>query len=224
MLVSSKDEQNTIQLSLQVLTSSTLHMSYKMCAAQNAKAMFQYSAGRFWQLPIGIPDERMMIHPIWSTWAQYKTGINESVVMQFANDILNNGFDNSQLEIDDNWEACYGDAKFNTEKFPDPARMVSNIKDLGFRVTLWIHPFINQECESFSYAANPPNMYLVRDPKSKYISSDGIFGGGGMFGDYEGVAYLPGTTLWWQGFAAGYVDFTNSLAGQWWRDRLEFQR
>ena len=224
MLVSSKDEQNTTQLSVQVLTSSTLHMSYKMCAAQNAKSMFQYSAGRFWQLPIGIPDERMMTHPIWSTWAQYKTGINESVVMQFANDILNNGFDNSQLEIDDNWEACYGDAKFNTEKFPDPARMVSNIKDLGFRVTLWIHPFINQECESFSYAANPPNMYLVRDPKSKYISSDGTFGGGGMFGDYEGVAYLPGTTLWWQGFAAGYVDFTNSLAGQWWRDRLEFLR
>ena len=42
-----------------------------------------------------------------------------------------------------------------------------------------------------------------------------------MFGDFEGEAYLPGTTLWWQGFAAGYVDFTNPEASKWWTERLE---
>ena len=195
-----------------------------MCAAQDAKSMFQHAAGQFWELPVDTPDERMMTHPVWSTWAQYKAEINESVVMQFAQDIVDNGFDNSQLEIDDNWESCYGDATFDSDKFPDPAGMVQNIKNVGFRVTLLIHPFINQECGSFSVAAFPPNMYLVRDPKSKEITNDGTFGGGGIFGDFEGTAYLPGTTLWWQGFTAGYVDFTNYLASQWWRDRLELLR
>ena len=49
-------------------------------------------------------------------------------------------------EIDDNWEECYGDAKFDVSdgKFPDPSSMISTIKnELGYRVTLWIHPFIN---------------------------------------------------------------------------------
>ena len=44
-------------------------------------------------------------------------------------------------------------------------RMVSSLKQSGFRVTLWIHPFINTECNSFNEAANPPNMFLVRDIK-----------------------------------------------------------
>ena len=35
-------------------------------------------------------------------------------------DIINNGFNHSHLEIDDNWESCYGDAKFESDKFPDP--------------------------------------------------------------------------------------------------------
>ena len=102
--------------------------------------------------------------------------------------------------------------------------MVSKVKDLGFRVSLWIHPFINQECESYREAALPPNMFLVRDPKNKYINNGGTFGGDGIFGDFEGTAFLPGNTMWWQGFSAGYVDFTNDLATQWWRDRLELLR
>ena len=165
----------------------------------------------------------MLSFPVWSTWAQYKVNINESVVLRFADDITNNGFNNSHLEIDDNWEVCYGDAKFDTSKFPDPARMVTLLNDKGFRTSLWIHPFINVGCDSYLEAANPPNMYLVRDPKTKQITHDGAFGDD-QFGDFEGTAYLPGNTLWWQGFTAGYVDFTNDLAAQWWRDRLEILR
>ena len=63
----------------------------------------------------------------------------------------------------------------------------------GFRVTLWIHPFINLECPSFS-AASP---YLVRDSKG-----------------------LPGLTKWWQGNLAGYYDYTRSEAATWWTNRV----
>ena len=134
---------------------------------------------------------QMFTHPVWSSWAQYKTEINESVILQFAQDIVHHGFNNSQLEIDDNWESCYGDAVFDPQKFPDPTRMVSAIKELGFRTTLWIHPFINTECQAYSEAAFPPNMFLVRDPKSKLITNNGTFGDD-LFGDFEGEAFLPG--------------------------------
>ena len=32
---------------------------------------------------------------------------------------------------------------------------------------------------------------------------------------------LLGVTLWWQGFSAGYVDFTIEKAVEWWTDRLD---
>ena len=139
-------------------------------------------------------------------------------------DIINHGFNHSHLEIDDNWEVCYGDGRFDSEKFPDPARMVASLNDLGFRTSLWIHPFINVECESYSEAAYPPNMFLIRDPKSKTVTHNGTFGEDGIFGDWEGTAWLPGTTLWWQGFSAGCVDFTNEEAARWWTDRLDTLR
>lgn len=148
-----------------MIDGSALDFSYWLCSADDAKQMQTFAAGNLWKKPTWIPDERMMTHPIWSTWAQYKEAINETVVMQFANDIIANGFDNSQLEIDDNWETCYGDAMFEKSKFPSPATMVDNLKEKGFRVTLWIHPFINLECQSFMEAAYPPNMFLVRDTK-----------------------------------------------------------
>ena len=134
---------------------------------------------------------QMFTDPVWSSWAQYKTEINESVILNFAQEIAAQGFDNSQLEIDDKWESCYGDAIFDPQKFPEPGQMVRSLKDLGFRTTLWIHPFINTECQAYKEAAFPPNMFLVRDPKSKFITKNGTFGDD-MFGDFEGEAYLPG--------------------------------
>ena len=43
-------------------------------------------AGKAWSLPesLSIPDERMFTFPVWSTWAQYKVHINESVIIGFA--------------------------------------------------------------------------------------------------------------------------------------------
>ena len=53
--------------------------------------------------------------------------INESVVRGFANEIRQYGFLDSQLEIDDEWESCYGEAAFNADKFPDVAGMIADL-------------------------------------------------------------------------------------------------
>lgn len=46
----------------------------------------------------------MIERPVWSTWARYKTEINESRLIEFANEIVANGFEDGQFEIDDYWE------------------------------------------------------------------------------------------------------------------------
>ena len=63
--------------------------------------------------------------------------INESVVRGFANEIRQNGFLDSQLEIDDEWESCYGEATFNKDKFPDVPGMIA---DLNQQVRLLTQP------------------------------------------------------------------------------------
>ncbi|KAL7641349.1 UNVERIFIED_CONTAM: hypothetical protein RMT77_008488 [Armadillidium vulgare] len=178
-------------------SNSPITLTYHLCYGDDIRQVYELSFPQFFSYPNGIPDEKMMTFPIWSTWAEYQTDINESKVLQFARSIKEKGFPNCQVEIDDKWETCYGDALFDSQKFPDPKNMVNALHEMGFRVTLWIHPFINNNCQSFSYADQ--KKYLIKDK--------------------NGNTQL---TSWWQGKnIAGIIDFTNDEAVSWWTGRLK---
>lgn len=125
----------------------TFDFDYHIGFAKDAKMAQKKAVERFLKKPTGLPDRRMVEHPIWSTWARYKRDINETTVESMASDILKYGFNNSQFEIDDDWEICYGALTFRESKFKDIKKQTDDLKSRGFRVTLWIHPFINKGCE-----------------------------------------------------------------------------
>lgn len=50
----------------------------------------------------------MIERPIWSTWAKYKRDVNDSVVLEFAKEIVDAGYEDGQFEIDDDWEVIRG--------------------------------------------------------------------------------------------------------------------
>lgn len=123
---------------------SPLTFRYHWCVGPDVKMTHQTAMMTYFETPTGIPDERMLIEPLWSTWAEYKEDVNQSIVIDFAKRVVSEGFRNSShIEIDDNWETCYGQVTFNPQKFPDAKSMVDEIKDMNMRVTLWIHPFVN---------------------------------------------------------------------------------
>ncbi|XP_064111989.1 myogenesis-regulating glycosidase-like isoform X2 [Macrobrachium nipponense] len=109
---------------------------------------------------------------------------------------LCSGANVKEVEIDDSWETCYGDLSFNPDKFPDPKKLIDELHAEGFRVTLWVHPFVNSECQSF----------VEGDQKGHFIQ------------DETGVTQL---TSWWQGSSAGLVDFSSPEAVRWWTHRLK---
>lgn len=113
----------------------------------DVKRAHQFALEKYLNKPKAIPDERMIKYPIWSTWARYKRDVNHEVVLKFADEINKNGFPNSQIEIDDLWEICYGSQTVDIRRFPDMKDMVGKLKAKGFRVTLWTHPFINKGCD-----------------------------------------------------------------------------
>ncbi|CAB3359290.1 Hypothetical predicted protein [Cloeon dipterum] len=171
-----------------------LMLRYTICSFPDVRAAQAHAVVNMFGYSGSIPDELMFRQPIWSTWARYKKDINESTVLQFAQEIIDNGFGNSQLEIDDDWETCYGELAFNTEKFPNAKGMVDNLHQLGFRVTLWVHPFVNINCQIYAQALQ--NGYFVRN--------------------LQGSAH----TEWWNGKDAAIIDVTNPAARTWWANRL----
>jgi hypothetical protein len=87
----------------------------------------------FFSKPIDVPDRLMFKYPIWSTWANFKKKIDENSIRQFANDILDNNYAHSQIEIDDKWQTEYGDFTFDKKKFSNITRFITELNDLGFR-------------------------------------------------------------------------------------------
>ena len=51
----------------------------------------------FYSLPTTTPDERMLRDPIWATWVEYNTDINQTNVLEFASNIIERGFPFSQV-------------------------------------------------------------------------------------------------------------------------------
>lgn len=126
---------------------TSFSFDYYIGIGRDPRQVHMEAVKRFLGKPRGHPDERMVKYPVWSTWARYKADINEETVQEFADDVVKYGFKNSQVEIDDDWEVCYGALTFRESKFPKIKELTTKLKAAGFKVTLWVHPFINKGCE-----------------------------------------------------------------------------
>lgn len=121
---------------------------YSIGIFDDARIAHEYAVATYLGKPSGIPNEMMVKYPIWSTWAKYKSAIDHDIVMEFANQIIANGFSNqSQYEIDDLWEICYGSETVDVIPFPSMKNTIAALKNIGYRVTMWAHPFINKNCQ-----------------------------------------------------------------------------
>jgi phosphoglycolate phosphatase-like HAD superfamily hydrolase len=118
--------------------------------AEDAVGAFQNLVKHFGH-PAEIPPESLFAKPTWTTWARYKTDINEEVILKFADEIIENQYPYNILEIDDRWQIYYGDLGFDPVRFPDPKRMIDRLHEKGFKVTAWVIPFL--ACPSIQWIA-----------------------------------------------------------------------
>ena len=85
---------------------------------------------------------------------------NQADIEKYAWDILTNGFPTGIFMIDDNWQKYYGNFEFKPDKFPDPAGMITRLHEQGFKVMLWICPFVSPDRPEFRLLAK--KGYLVK--------------------------------------------------------------
>lgn len=176
---------------------TTFDFVYHIGIGLNAREGHKQAVARFLGKPTGYPDQKMVEEPVWSTWARYSRDVNTEVVNEFAQEILVHGF-KGQFELDDDWETCYGALEFSATKFPAIKDLIANLKVLGFRVTLWVHPFINTACQPYFNNAKTAGR-LVADHKGNVL------------------------TQWWNSkqSEAAYIDFTKTAVANWYYNHLK---
>lgn len=162
--------------------------------AEDAKGAYRHLIDHVGH-PAEIPPQTLFANPTWTTWARYKTAINEEVVLKFADEIIEHRYPYDVLEIDDRWQVYYGDIGFDPLRFPDPKRLIDQLHAKGFKVTAWVIPFLQPESQAFQQGTK--NGWLIRH-------ADGS----------------PCLVNWWQGRGA-LLDVTNPSAIQWFMERLQ---
>jgi hypothetical protein len=170
-------------------------LSYQLLVGDDVRAVVRTvlrAVGR----PRVTPPAEFFRQPIYTTWVEYKADVDQAKVLAFARAIRRHALPAGVLEIDDRWESAYGDLTFDAARFPDPRAMVDTLHRLGFRVTLWVHPFVN--LGSRTYAEQRDSALLVRARST-----------GG-----------PALLRWWNGVAALW-DVSNPDAVRALRARLD---
>ena len=154
-------------------------------------------AGRQFFAPSGkVPDPLLFTSPQYNTLIELQYNQNEKDILKYAESIVANGFSVGVIMIDDTWQTNYGKWTFDPEKFSDPKGMVKKLHAMGFKVMLWVCPFVSADSRNFrSLAAR--KMLLFDDSTKK----------------------MPAIVRWWNG-ASGLLDLSNPESDKWFRDEL----
>lgn len=110
------------------------------------------------------PPDIFFDRPQYNTWIELIYNQNQKGILEYAHNIVDNGFPAGILMIDDNWQKDYGNFAFKPDRFPDPKGMIDELHGLGFKVMLWVCPFVSPDSEEYRYCRN--KGYLLRSEDS----------------------------------------------------------
>ena len=167
-------------------------------AGQSLREAFRYASRTCFPPSGKMPDEALFLSPQYNTWIELMYDQNQGDILKYAQGILDHGLPPGVLMVDDNWQVNYGEWDFKPGRFPDARGMIARLHAEGFKVMLWICPFVHTNCAA--YGVLERKHLLLRDRS----------GGPALVG-------------WWNGRGA-LLDFTSSEAVKWFRSRLDYLR
>jgi alpha-glucosidase (family GH31 glycosyl hydrolase) len=176
-------------------------------AGNNLRTAFEYVSKTFFPSNGLIPDPMLFTNPQYNTWIELMYDQNEEDILKYAQDIINNGYSPGVLMIDDNWQENYGTWKFSPRRFKDPKGMMKKLHDMGFKVMLWICPFVTADSEVFRKLA-AEGMLILDSQKEQNI----------LWANTQNKAAI---IRWWNG-ASACVDLSNPKAQKWFKEQLDY--
>ena len=144
-----------------------------------------------------LPPEEFLTRPQYNTWIELMYNQNQEDILKYAHAIADNGFPTGAvLMVDDNWQKYYGNYDFKPERFPDPKAMMDELHGMGFRVMLWVCPYVSPDSPEYRELAK--KGYFVLDVKED----------------------RPAIIQWWNGYSA-MLDMSNPGARAWMVGKLK---
>ena len=165
-------------------------------AGDNLRDAYLFASKQYFPPSGKMPDEFLFSSPQYNTWIELLYNQNEKDILKYAKGILDNGFPPGTLMIDDNWQEDYGTWRFHPGRFPNPKAMIDTLHAWGFKVMLWVCPFVSPDSETF-----------------RKLMAKGVF-----LNDAEGY---PKMVKWWNGSSA-VLDLTDEEAGKWFEGELNY--
>ena len=145
------------------------------------------------------PDPMLFTHPQFNTWIELTYDQNQKDVLAYARAIVANGFPPAVLMIDEGWAEGYGVWDFHRGRFPEPKAMMDELHGMGFKVMLWVCPYIQPDGKQFTE--------LLHDEKSVvWLRS-------------AKDAREPAIMRWWNGYSA-VTDLTSPRGREWFTGQL----
>lgn len=147
--------------------------------------------------PAGLMPERLLFTaPQYNLWIELLYSPTQEKVLQYARHVLEHGMDPGVIMIDDNWHEPYGTWEFHSGRFPDPKAMVDELHLLGFKIMLWVCPFVSPD--SLTFRQLEPTGFLLKDHSNQIA-----------------------IRKWWNGYSA-VLDCTHQGAVDWIHLKLRF--
>lgn len=164
---------------------------------KNLRGAFKAAASAHFPANGELPPEAFFTSPQLNTWIELIYDQNQKDILHYANRAVAEGIKPGVLMIDDLWSNYYGKWDFDRKKFPDPKGMMEELHNLGFKVILWICPFVS--LDSAEYRLLSGKGCFVKDPNTDQ----------------------PRHVHWWNGISA-VLDFTNPTDVEWFKQQTDF--
>ena len=165
-------------------------------AGKSLRDAYVAAKDKFFPASGTTPNPLMFKIPQYNTWIELGNNQNQKDILKYADNILKNGFPVGVFMIDDIWSKDYGTFEFDANTFPDPKGMMDNLHAKGFKVMLWLTPFISPDGKEYKELVKKGCLVLKNG--SKY----------------------PALINWWNGYSA-CLDLTNPKATDWLRGQLK---
>jgi alpha-glucosidase (family GH31 glycosyl hydrolase) len=165
----------------------------------------KYVSNNFFPASGKMPDEMLFSKPQYNTWIELTYHQNQADVLKYAHGIIDNGFPPGVIMIDDTWQEDYGLWRFHPGRFPDPKSMVDQLHQMGFKVMVWMCPFVSADQAMTMRELMKDKAFLMQQTTDKLTWDK---------------ATDPAMIKWWNGYSA-LLDFTNPAAVKWFNDQLD---
>lgn len=161
----------------------------------NLKKAYLEAVGRHFPFKNITLDDGLFKNPIYNSWIELTFNQNQQDILNYANQILAHGMPPGVLMIDDGWSDYYGKWTFNKDRFNDAEAMIQELTAKGFKVMVWVCPFITPDTPEYRYARDH-KLLIERENGKPYIVE------------------------WWNGYSA-LIDFSKKESNIWFEKQLD---